>query len=400
MARLKSAAKKLGLLSGGVIVALLLAELGLILIGVPYRPRVSQTDYYRGRAYPPGVEWEQSNEGRAYVKINSDGFRDKDRPTEKPPATLRIAVLGDSYVDALQVPVEERFTELLQSGLKSRGAFRGADVEVLNFGRYGYGTAQELLTLRHCVWKYAPDIVVLAFLPNNDVRNNYEPLQHDPGRPYFVLRDGELVLDASFRSRPQHKGSWWRTVGYQIVNRSRLAQLVYHGRRSRERRTDLAERDERGGKYARAAGLVEVGLDAHVFRAPEHPDWQAAWRVTEELIKKMNSEVRQGGARFLVVTLTSSTQVHPNPDVRTELANCLEVDDLFYPDERIKTLGQKEGFPVVNLCYPFLEHARTHGAFLHGFFNTAQGRGHWNAQGHRLAAGVLVSEVVRLFDGP
>ena len=69
---------------------------------------------------------------------------------------------------------------------------------MINFGVSGYGTAQELLTLRHYVWDYSPDIVLMAFLPGNDVRNNSKELEPEKLRPFFRLRDGELELDRSF----------------------------------------------------------------------------------------------------------------------------------------------------------------------------------------------------------
>ncbi|HVT18767.1 MAG TPA: hypothetical protein VHQ90_21610 [Thermoanaerobaculia bacterium] len=58
----------------------------------------------------------------------------------------------------------------------------------------GYGTAQELLTLRHEVWRYAPDLVLLAFYTGNDVRNNERRLEQDPSRPYFILRPASSSL--------------------------------------------------------------------------------------------------------------------------------------------------------------------------------------------------------------
>ena len=112
----------------------------------------------------------------------------------------------------------------------------------------------------------------------------------------------------------------------------------------------------------------------------------------------MDSEVCERGAQFLVATLTSSRQVHPDAKVRDDFARRLGVDDLVYPDERIRALGEREGFPVINLCYPFLKYVETHNVFLHGFDNTPKGKGHWNADGHRLAAEVLVPKVVELFD--
>jgi hypothetical protein len=112
----------------------------------------------------------------------------------------------------------------------------------------------------------------------------------------------------------------------------------------------------------------------------------------------MNAEVRQRGAHFLVVTLTTGTQVHPDPKVRNDLAGRLDVDDLFYPDQRISALGEKEQFPVLNLSDPFLDYVKSQEVFLHGFENTEMGTGHWNADGHRLAAELLESQIVELFD--
>src|SRR6185312_4972146 len=68
-----------------------------------------------------------------------------------------------------------------------------------------YGTAQELLTLREKVWKYHPDIVVLAIFLGNDIRNNSVVLEGDQCRPFYLLdRDqlkltGPLVNSRSFR---------------------------------------------------------------------------------------------------------------------------------------------------------------------------------------------------------
>jgi hypothetical protein len=75
-------------------------------------------------------------------------------------------------------------------------------MEVLNFGVSAYGTAQELLTLREEVWRYAPDVVVLALFTGNDLSDNSAAL--DTGsyltvercRPYFRVVHDSLVLDA------------------------------------------------------------------------------------------------------------------------------------------------------------------------------------------------------------
>src|SRR5438445_13415775 len=70
--------------------------------------------------------------------------------------------------------------------------------EIINFGVSGYGTAQELQILRHRVWAYSPDMILLAFLTGNDIRNNSRALERDDRIPYFVHQGKDLVLDDRF----------------------------------------------------------------------------------------------------------------------------------------------------------------------------------------------------------
>ncbi|HEX7878274.1 MAG TPA: SGNH/GDSL hydrolase family protein, partial [Candidatus Eisenbacteria bacterium] len=167
----------------GLFLGIVALELGLRLIGWS-SPRLVEHDPDRGKAYRPGIHWHQSEEGEADVVINRWGFRDRDWTVEKPPGTVRVALLGDSFVDGLQVPVDSTWARVAERRLNACRAFGDSTVEVMNFGVSGYGTAQELQTLRHEVLRFHPDVVVLSFLPGNDVRDNGLLLRRDPGRPY------------------------------------------------------------------------------------------------------------------------------------------------------------------------------------------------------------------------
>lgn len=123
----------------------------------------------------------------------------------------------------------------------------------------------------------------------------------------------------------------------------------------------------------------EPGLAANAFRQPNDPAWDEAWRVTEGLILKMRDEVKSNRARFLVVTGSTGIQVNPDPAVREDFMRRLGVNDLFYPDYRIKALGDREGIEVLNLAPPLQKLAEQNHAFLHG----TDGTGHWNEWGHR-----------------
>src|SRR5260370_13892830 len=185
----------------------------------------------RGWILRPGASGIVSTETRQLVRINSRGFRDEERVYEKPANTFRIAVLGNSWTEALQVPLESTYTSVLQQKLNEAPCFPGKQVEVLNFGVAGYSTAQELLTLQQEVWKYHPDLVLLAFYPARDIANNVRELNNalDPERsPYFAYRGGELVPDDSFRSLPslQPRQIALQNLGYEVNQHVGLLQAV------------------------------------------------------------------------------------------------------------------------------------------------------------------------------
>jgi hypothetical protein len=290
----------------------------------------------------------------------------------------------------MQLPMEQAFWAVLERELGGCAALAGRPVEVINFGVSGYGTTQELLTLRHEAWRYDPDLVVLAFLTGNDVRNNSRELDGNPDWPYFVERDGRLVLDETFRGRfPSPLGLRLRDAAAAVVNEVRLLQLL-------KAAVDTVRHPAAAGGEGPGA---EPGLDDAVYAPPRTPAWESAWRVTEGVLALIADEVRQHGARLLVATLSNPSQVHPDPGVRAAHARALGVEDLFYADRRVEDACARLGVPSLMLAPALLEHAGRTGEFLHGF-GDRPGGGHWNERGHRLAGGLIAAEVCRLLAAP
>ena len=214
----KNSAANLLLILSSMLIVFIFTEVALRILDISY-PRMVQRDDNLGTVYIPGLEFWQSDEGVAYIKINSEGFRDKEGDVQKSQDVFRIALIGDSYVDAFSVPIEARFTEVLEEDFNTRCSSTGTKkVEVLNFGMSGRGTAQELLTFRHHVRKYFPDLVILAFLPYNDVRNNSRSLEKNDGIPYYVYKDSELILDNSFRDTPSHNVTFLKKLSYLMID--------------------------------------------------------------------------------------------------------------------------------------------------------------------------------------
>ena len=127
-----------------------------------------------------------------------------------------------------------------------------------------------------------------------------------------------------------------------------------------------------------------------IYREPADPNWLEAWRVTEGLMLEMRRETESKNARFAVVTLSNGIQVFPEAAPREAFLEKIGASDIFYPDRRIKNLGEREKFAVFNLAPELQLFAEQNKVFLHGF-GAELGNGHWNAEGHRVA-GSLVSK--------
>jgi len=140
--------------------------------------------------------------------------------------------------------------------------------------------------------------------------------------------------------------------------------------------------------HADGAG-VEQGLEAVVLAAPREPNWEEAWTITERLIAKAADTAKRGGAQFLVVTVPYAIQVHPDAAVRKALEAKLGVADLFYPDNRVAGFAKRHGIQAVPLALEMQRLAEERKAYFHGFDNIGMGRGHWNAEGHRIAAELI-----------
>jgi hypothetical protein len=336
----------------------------------------------------PGVSGWQSREGRAFVESNADGWRDAEHSLIKAPDVYRIAILGDSYSEAMQVGREEAYWSLLPQRLTGCNFAPGKRIEVLNFGVSGYGTAQESLLLASKALPYQPDLVLLQFTNGNDVSDNSRALAEENLRPYFTLgENGALQIDNTFAAAPAFRSRF--SMAHQLLrsvsDHSRVVQLLHTVRSQQAIRNANAHIKTNEP----AAAGVEQGLEPLVLAAPRDKRWNEAWQITEKLIEGTHNFVRLNNMRFLVMTVPYAIQVHPDARVRAELQNKLGVPDLLYPDRRIVDLARRSGFDAVTIAPEMQRLADEKNIYFHGFANVGMGRGHWNADGHRVAADLV-----------
>ncbi len=141
--------------------ALLIVSLAITLISAEYIVRYSFRDITTTRdnnsyfartwlaAHPP--------------RKNSHGFREREFSIEKPENIYRIAVIGDSFTFGQGIEEKDRFSNLLEHRLnRSQGRY-----QVLNFGKAGTNTAEEVNILKHQVLDTSPDYILLQWYIND-----------------------------------------------------------------------------------------------------------------------------------------------------------------------------------------------------------------------------------------
>ena len=112
----------------GILVALVIGEIGLRVSGLA-KAAFYTYDRYRGWGLRPGAAGWNTREGDAWVSINREGFRGPETSIAKPPNTIRIAVLGDSFTEAQQVAEDKTFSAVIGRDLAQCPALGSRKVE-------------------------------------------------------------------------------------------------------------------------------------------------------------------------------------------------------------------------------------------------------------------------------
>lgn len=395
--------------AAALLFGLLLAEGMLRVGGIAYpawdRPTEGLGEWGVARARGWAV-----GESRQWVELNGEGARDVDHALARPMDVHRVVVLGDSYAAAFEVAREQAFWAVMGERFENEcPALAGRSVEVVNLSKRGFGTAEELLVWRRFGARYAPDQVVLAFYAGNDFRNNSPELKTS-NRPYFRLEGERLVLDERYAEDPSFRRwiGWRGDLWYGLVKHVRLFQVVRHLSRLGKARAETREALERAERWAAAAeqggpeqgdaksgagrlavGSGEAGVDDGIYFEPTTPDWLAAWEISERLVLALQGEVESAGARFLLMTLSTAIQVHPDPAVRAAHAKRLGVADLDHPERRFAAFARARGVDWYSAVPALRREAEASGECVHGFPGPWACQGHWNERGHRIAGGIL-----------
>jgi len=134
-------------------------------------PRYVVDSGYGVRGNWPGASYTHYSRefGRIKFKINSKGARaDREFSYSKPPGTVRVVAFGDSFTVGFGAQSEETYLEQMRGVLRE---LIGRNVEVINLGVSGHGTAEELIALQTQGLKFEPDVVLFQW-HHTDLQDN------------------------------------------------------------------------------------------------------------------------------------------------------------------------------------------------------------------------------------
>lgn len=120
-------------------------------------------DEYRHHRLVPNSRAEFRQQDFAYVqRVNNLGLRGVDITPDKPAATYRILMLGDSFTMGKGVKDDETFSAVLQQSLHQKLATcQDMQVEVLNGGVDSYAPVLSFIQLKRDLTPLQPDLVFL-----------------------------------------------------------------------------------------------------------------------------------------------------------------------------------------------------------------------------------------------
>lgn len=105
-------------------------------------------------------------------RYNSAGFRDVEHTKEKPPGVFRILGLGDSFTEGSRADFEKTYLNRLEQMLNARPGPH-PKVEIIKTGIGRYWPLPERILLEHYGVAYSPDLVTVAFVPNDVIDTLY-----------------------------------------------------------------------------------------------------------------------------------------------------------------------------------------------------------------------------------
>ena len=365
-------------------------------------------DYNTGNLLnQPGTETVQKSfEFSTKIQINANGLRDQKYPFDKEDNVFRIIVIGDSMTFGWGVEAHDTYPKVLERMLNETA--KDIEFEVINISKFGSGPLHFSQFLEYIGLKYQPDLVVVTFFPGNDLSDDLNTsfksglsnriisfLKRNFYSSFFILSRAQR-LRTVFQDMNKIKAP---TVPFNKKHLQQLADQANVPLDIIEKR--LEDVDQRiitnavisyknGNRYF--FFLLEVFLQNPSVLKEEYdlssPKWQSGWERNRYAYKKINYLCSKNSAEMMIITVPASFQI--NKYYLSEIRKYgVELDDTVLEEsnaqKEMHRFCSKEGIQLLDLQSAFKKDTG------HQFYYVADG--HWNREGHLLAAQVVYNKL-------
>lgn len=282
------------------------------------------------------------------VRTNNVGFVNNQDYSADGTSPL-LAVIGDSFIEALMVPWPETMQARLAKLLEGRG-------RVYSFAASGAGLAQYLAWAGHVRDVYHPQAMTIVIIPNDFSESLYER-EHSPGFHSFVRRpDGSAEMRLT-EYRPSRLRSMLRhsALAMYLFSQVKVQSLIGSGL--------VLGKDD-----ARFVGNVEAVAPADFLA---HSKW-----AVDRFLDLLPEYTGLPRDRVQLVVEGVRPQLYTPESLDADKSS-------YWVQMRTYVLEQAQarGHEAIDMNLPFAEAYRRDGRKFE--FPTD---GHWNGEGHRVAA--------------
>ena len=319
------------------------------------------------------------------IDYNGKGYRGPEAAYEKPDDVYRILIIGDSFVEAIQVAFADTFYARLQAQLADR-TIDGKRIEIIPMGRTGWGTFNEAAYYQAEGYRYEADLVLLLFFIN-DVADNF-PTFFYPGinntNYEFLLDDGVVtIVDTNQDPLPPNG-----------------ARLIYNALPAWLQQRSLARLFVRLGDppppvQTPGGPLTRVHPQFYIYvSAPEVEGYPEAWARTADALGILATDVAADGGELVVAPIFIGAEMVANVSGWfPELTAGWEWDPGL-PEERLGEILASLPAELLPLRPYFERYASERGGEVYNLLFLPED-GHFNATGHEATAEALLQWLVQ-----
>lgn len=360
---LKNNIYNLFLITIAILFSFVLSEILLRLFWLPNQPTnprlACEYDAELGwRKIPNKSVLMKTKEYAVNEHINLNGLRGPVYPYKKTENSIRILLLGDSFVEGYSVDDAHLFSNLLEYKLQAK---TNQKIETINMGTGGYSTDQEYLIYFLEGTKYQPDIVLLFFYYNDLLYNIKSEYDNYP-KPYFTESQGSIEL----KNVPIPKTTKFSKTKIFFSN---IALL----------KLTKKTQEQLFCKFGDKNKTDENETDCFLKLTPL---WvERAWFITELIFTKLNSLIVKTNGKLVVVYVPAYFEIDPELSTRPDnlKAQDISIDQVSL---RLKTMCHKNKINFFALT-PELIKNNKYGPLYYRI------DGHWNIKGHQMVADLL-----------